>query len=153
MKRVVICGGNRELAELLRRKLGNAASVFSADVFRHGSADAAVLCDGAETNVRSPFSCRVLILPGGASAGPIRADSVITYGWNGKDTVTLSSVGDGKCILALQRAVVTTDGTLVESQEISLRTAGFPSGEVLMACSAAMLALGVPPGALGRSAQ
>lgn len=149
---VVICGGDRDLAEMLGRKLKGAASVLSADVFLSGSADAAVLSGGTDAGAWGPVACRVLILPGGAPVGRIRADSVITYGWNGKDTVTLSSVGDGKCVLALQRAVVTVDGGFVESQEIPLRTGGFSSGETLMACFAVLLALGVPPAALSGGA-
>lgn len=44
----------------------------------------------------------------------------ITYGFNGKATVTMSSIEDDAIILCLQRVIKTIQGNIIEPQEIRI---------------------------------
>lgn len=91
--------------------------------------------------------CRCLLLPGavGALTGTASAGWVVSYGLDRRDTLTLSSIGQGRLWAALQREIVTLDGTTVERQELPLpcRT-GLPP-LLALACVGGQLLLGVPP--------
>ena len=86
--------------------------------------------------------CRILMLPGGTGTAFARADCVVTYGMNAKDTLTLSSIGDETCVLALQRELVTAPGGVLDRQEIKIRAA--ETADELLAVNGAMLLLGLP---------
>ena len=105
-----------------------------------GKADiVAVSQNAAAKDVR----CAILIAPSNFCAG-VEADSVITYGLGGKDTVTVSSIGESKCMIAIRRDVITLFGGVIEEQELPVDVGG---GEVeeLMAAVGVLTALGIEP--------
>ena len=85
--------------------------------------------------------CRVLMIPGGQSCVFADADCIVTYGMDARDTLTLSSIGDECCLLALQREVVTASGGILERQELKIRSTGCAFETI--ASSGAMLILGL----------
>lgn len=90
-------------------------------------------------------SCRMVLLPG--SAGPMardmRVESAVSYGPGPKDTITLSSLEGDKICLAVQRELVTVEGSVVERQELVLPyPAGQETPELFMAQVGALLLLG-----------
>lgn len=91
------------------------------------------------------ISCRCLLLPGDAEIEGISADWVVSYGLSRRDTLTLSALGEGRLWVALQRELVTVEGTLLEGQEIPLdNRENLPPLEALF-CVGMQLLLGVPP--------
>ena len=87
--------------------------------------------------------CRFLLLPGGVRAGFADAQCVVTYGMGVKNTLTLSSIGEDDCFLALQREVVTVSGGVLDRQEFKVRAAG--GADDVLAINGALLLLGLPP--------
>ncbi|MDR0839493.1 MAG: hypothetical protein LBN99_07650 [Oscillospiraceae bacterium] len=85
-------------------------------------ADVAVVSPGY-TGTQSA-ECSVLLAPDGAGARPIAARSVITYGMSPRATLTLSSIGERSCVLAVQREIVTARGDVVEEQELEVPALG-----------------------------
>ena len=73
----------------------------------------------------SKYCCRILIIPDelisdGAIINDTSAQCVISYGLSPKNTVTLSSTNDGKNVVALQRDIMSLDGSLILRQEFTL---------------------------------
>lgn len=66
--------------------------------------------------------CRALLLPG--EAGPLArqvcAEYAVSYGTSPKDTLTFSSLEGERICLALQRELVTVEGSVVDRQELVL---------------------------------
>jgi hypothetical protein len=54
----------------------------------------------------APIKCGILLLPGDADADSFDAGCVVTYGMSPKNTLTLSSIGEDTCVLALQRELL-----------------------------------------------
>lgn len=73
--------------------------------------------------------CRTVLLPGGAGplARALRTGQAVSYGTSPRDTLTFSSLEGDRICLALQRELVTLQGTVVEQQEMVLP---FPAGSL-----------------------
>jgi hypothetical protein len=93
-------------------------------------------------------ACGIALLPGdietvGFDAGAlnIEAGCVVTYGMSPKNTLTLSSICEDSCVVALQRELLTASGDVLERQELRVR--GGMKPETLMAVTGALLVCGV----------
>lgn len=75
------------------------------------------------------MDCRTVLLPGGAGplARALRTGQAVSYGTSPRDTLTFSSLEGDRICLALQRELVTLQGTVVEQQEMVLP---FPAGSL-----------------------
>ncbi|MCL2084204.1 MAG: hypothetical protein FWH06_02975 [Oscillospiraceae bacterium] len=107
-----------------------------------------LISDGPAPDVFHPCRCRLAVVPGDApfDASFVTADRVITYGMSCRNTVTVSSVSDGRLFLALQREIIGIDGQSLDQQELLVRHA--PSTVTALAASAALLACGAAPESL-----
>jgi len=86
--------------------------------------------------------CNILLAPGGIGASFARAGCVVTYGMSAKDSITMSSIGEDTCVLALQRELVTAGGRILERQELKIQATD--TADELMASAGVMLLLGLP---------
>ena len=90
------------------------------------------------------LTTRAVLLPG--SAGPLsrilRTDRVVSYGSSPKDTLTFSSLEGSQLCLALQRELVTLEGTVLEEQEFVLRYPEDTTPRRFLAVTGAVLLLG-----------
>lgn len=143
---------NEGLFEAVRRRMPPEAARLSAG--RHpaelaGEAlDLLVIAPGATGWAGAgAVECRTVLLPG--SAGPLaralRTGQAVSYGTSPKDTLTFSSLEGSQICLALQRELVSLEGTVVEQQELVLP---FPAGESplpFLVLAGTLLLLGVPP--------
>ncbi len=138
------------LAEELEREL---AGRDDRPLLRRGRHPAELAGAGLDLLVVSPraaglagagsISCRLLLLPGcaGALVRGMRVEEAVSYGTSPRDTITLSSLEQGRISLAVQRELVTVEGGVVERQELVLP---FPQGvspELFMAKAGALLLL------------
>lgn len=96
------------------------------------------------------ISCGILLLPGDIITGDgddevdiFDAECIVTYGMSPKNTITLSSISEGICVLALQRELITTKGDVLERQEIKINGGMRP--DCLLAVAGALLILGQRP--------
>lgn len=84
--------------------------------------------------------CRAALVPGGraelARALPVRR--LVSYGMGRADTLTLSSLRDGRAAVCVQRAFEALDGGVVERQELLLPYDGAPPEEFLAGAGAAL---------------
>ncbi|MCL2401763.1 MAG: hypothetical protein FWC90_03860 [Oscillospiraceae bacterium] len=141
--------------ESFTRVIGSQVARLSGDVFvthilpeaefdRH-DADIVVVSPSCRFHAESRprLRCGILLTPGGFAPRFAETRCIVTYGMNPKDTLTLSSIGEDVCVLALQRELVTADGGILERQEFKIRTCG--SVDESLACSGAMLLLGLQP--------
>lgn len=87
------------------------------------------------------LSCHTALLPGGMSAltRALPADTVLSYGSSGRNTLTLSSLEDHRASLAIQREFVALDGRAVERQELVLPYDGTAPDLFLAQMGAALL--------------
>lgn len=95
------------------------------------------------------LSCRTALLPGGLASltRALPADTLISYGVSGRNTLTLSSLDDLRASVAVQREFIALDGRAVDRQELILPREG-QSPELLLAQAGAALLLGrLPAGA------
>jgi hypothetical protein len=92
-------------------------------------------------------SCKILLVPGTAInlTTIIKAECVISYGMSKKNSVTLSSIGEGESVLTLQRELPTLNGKVLERQDILVRSKRSYSPDDIMAGVAALLLLGMNP--------
>lgn len=92
-----------------------------------------------------PGNCAVLLAPGAEAAMscPIKGVLVVSYGLSPKDSLTLSSIGNKKMVLTIQRELYTLGGALLERQEIPIDREGQPME--ILAATAALLLLGAKP--------
>lgn len=90
---------------------------------------------------KTNIACRILLLPGDADAGIFDAECIVTYGMSPKNTVTLSSISEESCVLALQRELLTINGDVLERQEIKIK-GGMPP-DCLLAVAGSLLILGI----------
>ena len=74
------------------------------------------------------LNCRLLLLPGAAAplARGMQVEGAVSYGSGPRNTITLSSLEEGRIGLAVQRELVTVEGGVVERQELVLP---YPGGE------------------------
>ena len=93
------------------------------------------------------LSCRTALLPGGLSAltRALPADTLISYGASGRNTLTLSSLDELRASVAVQREFVSLDGKAVDRQELILPWDGL-TPDLLLAETGAALLLGALPG-------
>lgn len=94
-------------------------------------------------NSTAGISCRALL----TSAEALRVPSqwVIDYGLSVRDSLTVSSVEPDLAVLALQRELVTLDGTVIEQQELPLPIPPETGAEGVMALYGSLLVLGLAP--------
>jgi hypothetical protein len=85
--------------------------------------------------------CGILLLPGGADAEAFDADCIVTYGMSPKNTITLSSISEESCVVAIQRELLTSCGEMLERQEIKIKGGMRPTS--LLAVAGALLILGL----------
>jgi hypothetical protein len=119
-------------------------SVCSADELSGLTSDILVLSPGAArkgTKTNQTVSCGILLLPGDTDADFAEAECIVTYGMSAKNTITLSSIGEESCILALQRELITVHGDVLERQEIMIN--GGLKPDALLAVAGALLLLGL----------
>lgn len=105
--------------------------VLSADVARQ------------KWNLEATVACGILLLPGDAGAENFDASCLVTYGMSPKNTITLSSISEDVCVLALQREILTATGDILEQQEIKINGGIRP--DTLLAVAGALLLLGQKP--------
>jgi hypothetical protein len=89
------------------------------------------------------ISCGILLMPGDTVAcdtDVFDAECIVTYGMSPKNTITLSSISEDTCVLALQRELVTTKGDVLERQEIKVKGGLRPDS--LLAVAGTLLILG-----------
>lgn len=140
------------------RKKGRVMGV-TAHVFENGSLFAKKLLDRAhwltviagetaQLGVVSPEydgvcsgSFKTLLLPGSFTKCTADAQCAVTYGMSAQDTITLSSVGTDRCVLAIQREVRDIFGLKTEPQELLVQRSGLSPNEI-MAIFGAMLLSG-----------
>lgn len=94
-----------------------------------------------------PLSCRAMLVPGRLSplAGEMSASWAVSYGMSPKDSLTLSSLGEERIGLVLQREVVTLGGDCLDCQEFFLPWGEHVSPLYVLACAGVQLLLGIPP--------
>ena len=92
------------------------------------------------------LSCRTALLPGGLSAltRALPADTLISYGASGRNTLTLSSLDELRASVAVQREFVSLYGKAVDRQELILPWDGL-TPDLLLAETGAALLLGQLP--------
>lgn len=96
----------------------------------------------------APLRCRYALLPGAAAGAASRfltAECAVSYGLSPRDTITLSSLEEDRLSMAIQRELVTVDGSVVEQQELKLTRPPGAQPEIILAAAGALLLLGVPP--------
>ena len=93
------------------------------------------------------LSCRAMLVPGRLSplAGEMSASWAVSYGMSPKDSLTLSSLGEERIGLVLQREVVTLGGDCLDCQEFFLPWGEHVSPLYVLACAGVQLLLGIPP--------
>ncbi len=96
-------------------------------------------------------NCRLILLPGSAApmARGMHVEGAVSYGTGARNTITLSSLKENTVCLAVQRELVTVNGTIVERQELVLP---YPTGQqppdLFMARVGTLLLLGVDTASL-----
>lgn len=88
-------------------------------------------------------ACRILVVPGDMSVPASDSWAAVTYGMAESDDITLSSVSDLRCILAVRREIKSLSGKTVERQEFPVIKPQGVSSENLMAAYAGLLAAGI----------
>ena len=103
----------------------------------------------AAEGLEERMDSQIVLLPGSAAGllDHIRAHSAVSYGMSPKDTITLSSREGTRLWAALQRELVTVEGTVLERQELAVDGGGRDPMAAL-ALLGAMLLLGAEPEAL-----
>ena len=88
--------------------------------------------------------CRTVLLPdsAGAMARTLLADRAVSYGLSGRDTITLSSLEEGRMCVSVQREIIRLDGGLVDRQELILPRKEGQSPEQMLARVGIYLLLG-----------
>jgi hypothetical protein len=78
---------------------------------------------------------------GSADATDFDAGCIVTYGMSPKNTITLSSISEDTCVLALQRELVTIHGDILDRQEMMIKGGLRP--DCLLAVVGTLLILGL----------
>ena len=90
------------------------------------------------------FPDSVMLVPK-RGMGRITAKGIYTYGMGEDDDVTYSSLGDMKRVISLQTEITALTGKTVEPQDIPFTQIGDMDADELLAATAALTILGVPP--------
>ncbi len=92
----------------------------------------------------SSLNCRTALLPGvlPVLTHALPAALAVSYGLSGRNTLTLSSLGEGRASVAVQREFIALDGRAVERQELVVPYGGDIPAELLLAQVGAALLLG-----------
>ena len=152
MELTVIEGAGGHVARAIIQRLAADGSVTVSGVaspseILRGRPDVLVITPGYDAarreNAQKRVSCGILLAPGGTSLDFADAQSIVTYGMCPRDTITLSSISDGSCVLALQRELLTAAGDILDRQELIVRGDG--TTDHLLATAGAMLLLGKMP--------
>lgn len=85
--------------------------------------------------------CGILLLPGDGDAEAFDAECIVTYGMSPKNTITLSSISEESCVLAIQRELLTSSGDMLDRQEFKIRGGMRPG--CLLPVAGALLILGI----------
>ena len=87
--------------------------------------------------------CRTALVPGGLSAltRTLTADQLLSYGMGPANTLTLSSMEDGRASVAIQREFTALDGSAIERQELVLPYDG-SAPDLFLALTGTALLLG-----------
>ena len=94
----------------------------------------------------SPVPGGTVLLPGRAWRGALPAAAAVGYGPSPRDTLTFSSLGEGKLLLSLQREVVALTGRRLDRQELPLPLLGCPM--TTLAWAGTLLLAGAEPESL-----
>lgn len=109
-------------------------------IYSGDCADLGVIMPGYSGNIDGSF--KILLLPGKITDCKAETVSAVTYGMSPQDTVTLSSVGVEKCVLAIQREITDIFGKTIEPQELVIPRMQL-APDFAMAASTALLLAGV----------
>lgn len=92
----------------------------------------------------SALTCRTALLPGGLPAltRTLPAGLVVSYGLSGRNTLTLSSLEEGRALVAVQREFPALGGQLIERQELAVPREEGLSPELLLVQTGVRLLLG-----------
>jgi hypothetical protein len=131
------------IASEIRRRYGR--EMWARNIYLHSNfsdswtrPDVLVAAVHPDTGVRK-LQCGILLIDGGSSIDFAAADCVVSYGMSPRDTITMSSVGDEQCVVALQRELVTVSRRVLERQEIAVPAGNCGINELLAAVGAALL--------------
>lgn len=102
---------------------------------------------GAGRGLDGRVRCGAVLLPGtaGALLRDISSPSAVSYGLSPRDTITLSSREGERFCVAVQRELVTAEGTVLERQELVLRLGADRDALQALALAGAVLLLGGDP--------
>lgn len=95
------------------------------------------------------IKCGILVAPNNMDVSFASCDRRVTCGMSEDDDITMSSVGETECVIALRRELKTVGGTITERQEVRMRKGGGLSPEALLAVFGCALMLDVPPDKMG----
>lgn len=134
--------------EAVSRTLGSGDNVLILDTSREADlknrrCDLVVVSPGYARS-KSPsesLNCGALLTPDGLFFTPSGAKSVVTYGMSSRSTLTLSSIGAERCVMAIQRNVMTASGKLVEEQEMTVMPNG--DADTTLAAAGGRILLGL----------
>lgn len=107
-------------------------------IYSGESADLGVIMPAYTGDVEGSYN--ILLLPGKFQRDSTQAESYVTYGMAPEDTVTLSSVGGEKCVLAIQNEIRDIFGKTIEPQEIVIPRLQLAPDFAMAACTALLLA-------------
>lgn len=137
MANYALLGRGEPILQQLQARFGPATAA-------ERGADLLVVMPDTVLAQRTRLQCRTVLLPGGEGhlLEHIRAQNAVSYGLSGRDTLTLSSRGEGRVWLAVQRALERPDGSVLEQQEIPVRVRPGDDELQTLVLAGAMLLLG-----------
>lgn len=109
-------------------------------IYSGESANLGVVMPEYAGNVEGEYN--ILLLPGKFQGCSAEAAERVTYGMAPEDTVTLSSVGKEKCVLAVLREITDIFGRTIEPQEMVIPRLQL-APDLALAAAAALLLAGV----------
>ena len=136
-------GGSSRLQPYVKTCLKKASreGTIDAAICSGGRADLLILPPGA--SLRDGGNCLVLAMGQVKLPGTRAVSCGLRYG----DDLTLSSIGAGSAMLALQADIPALNGELLEPQEIPVTLEAPAEPEAVLAAAGAMLLLGADPAA------
>lgn len=105
----------------------------------------ALSVEGCRLLARCPeteVSCGIVLLPSGWSGlvrWQIRAERVVSCGLSRRDSLTFSSMDEGRAVVCVQRMLTRLDGGQVEPQELPVRRCAGPPEDLLVAVGLGLL--------------
>lgn len=108
------------------------------DSLKHVKFDSIIITDNLNENLEFEVnkieiaktlidSAKVIMINIDIDTGDIlsnREYSIISYGFNGKATITLSSITDDRAIICIQREIKDMEGNIIENKEVEVKTQG-----------------------------